>query len=254
VISALDIVEGRTTLFAELAPGVPFLPYAYPTRTLVTPITAERVLASTALPLLLPARSIDGRYYMDGALRFPTPIVPALRADAERIVVISLLHRPPGEEPETPLEYPGFVFLLGEIVSALLLDPVVNDLEHLLQTNQMHEILAETVDSSALLGTVRRLESSGILPAREIPTLFIRPSVDIAVLTSTFLREELDRTGLDLIGRALLCLAGRPKAGHQALLASILLLDGRLAARLVDLGRRDAHAASEQILAFFEGC
>jgi NTE family protein len=37
------------------------------------------------------------------------------------------------------------------------------------------------------------------------------------------------------------------------MLASILLLDGRLADRLIDLGRRDAFAASDKILGFFAG-
>jgi NTE family protein len=77
-----------------------------------------------------------------------------------------------------------------------------------------------------------------------------RPSEDIALLTSKFLREQSTRARLSPLWRALLGLKRR--VDHQALLASILFLDGRLAARLIELGRRDAHTQREQILAFFE--
>jgi NTE family protein len=252
VIAALDIFEGRTTLFAELAPGLPFRPYPYPPHTLLTPVTTDHVLASTALPIVFPARSIGGRYYMDGGVRFSTPITPALRANADRVLVISLLYQPPGPEPENTLHYPGIAFLLGHIFSTLLLDPVLPNLENLRQTNRILDILAETLDPPARADVTRNLERSHILPSHTVPTLVFRPSENLALLTSAFLREELDRGRLSPIWRAILRAVKCGQADHQALLASLLLLDGRLAARLIELGRRDAHAAKDRILEFFE--
>jgi NTE family protein len=90
MIAALDVCDGSTTVFTELADGVRFRPYPYlTTSALFTHIDAEHVLAATALPFMFPTRRIAGRYYTDGAIRFVTPIIPALRAGARRVVTIS---------------------------------------------------------------------------------------------------------------------------------------------------------------------
>lgn len=250
VISALDLADTRTTLFAALAPGVELRPAAYPARrTLVGPITAEQVLASMALPVLLPARNIDGRYYLDGALRFPTPIAPALRAGADRVVVVSLLHRP--ATPNDGREDPGVAYVLGKILHSLLLDPVVHDLENLLRLNRMFEVIGDTLEPGAFVALSRRLEEELVLPYRAVPVLVFRPSEDLGLLTAEFIREDLPRTGVGPVGRRLIRWLSRSDIGQQADIASILLLDGRLAARLIDLGRRDAHAARDRIRGFF---
>ncbi|HEY8380431.1 MAG TPA: hypothetical protein VIK91_28305, partial [Nannocystis sp.] len=90
-----------------------------------------------------------------------------------------------------------------------------------------------------------------VMPCRKVPTLVFRPSEDLGQLTTAFLREQIARVDpLALLRRvsALLC---RYDPDRRAELASILLLDGRLAARLIDLGRRDAHASAARILDFF---
>jgi NTE family protein len=92
-----------------------------------------------------------------------------------------------------------------------------------------------------------------VVPLRSVPTLVFRPSQDIAAITSKFIQEDLGETNIRAINRALIRMLSRAGGGHPAALASILLLDGRLAARLIALGRQDAHAASERILAFFAG-
>ncbi|PRQ06898.1 patatin-like phospholipase family protein [Enhygromyxa salina] len=252
VIGAHDIQEGRATLFAELAEGVKLRAYPEPARTELEPVTLERVLASTALPFMFPAQGIGGRYYMDSGLSLATPVLPALRVDADRVVVISLheQHRP-GREGK--LEYPSFIYLLGQICAALLLDPDLSSLNTLLQTNRAFEAVAETIDPPTMAEVIEKFEEHQILPHRPIPTLVFRPSENIALLTSEFMREELASGRLSLLWRVLLRNAGCEEAGHQALLASILFLDGRLAERLIELGRRDAYAASEEILEFFGG-
>jgi len=93
IIAALHIGSGRTTVFAELADNTPFRPSKDPRRIAsLKPITADHVLASAAIPMLFPARRIGHTYYCDGGLRFNTPMSPAIRAGAERLVVISLMH------------------------------------------------------------------------------------------------------------------------------------------------------------------
>lgn len=250
MIAALDVCDSRTTLFAELAPGAGLA--AYPStmpRTELTEIDAERVLASSALPFIFPARNVDGRYYMDGALRFTAPTIPALRAGAERLVVISLLR--PAPPARLSPEYPGVVYLLGKLLSALLLDPLDHAVDDLRRNNRILATLDATLDPRTRAALVRDLAEERALPSRIVPTLVFEPSADLSALTAAFIRDELGRSRLHSLSRALLGWLGRAEGSDQALLASILLLDGRLAARLIDLGRRDAHAARDRILAFF---
>ncbi len=253
MIAALDVCDSRTTLFAELAPGAAFAPYpSTAPRTDVTEIDAGRVLASSALPFIFPARNVDGRYYMDGAIRFTAPTIPALRAGAERLVVISLLRPAPPTWRRSP-EYPGVVFLLGKLLSALLLDPLGHDLDDLRRNNRILATLDAVLAPEARAALLRDLVEDRALPSRIVPTLVFEPSADLSALTAAFIRDELGRSRLHSLSRALLGRLGRAEGSDQALLASILLLDGRLAARLIDLGRRDAHAARDRILAFFAG-
>ncbi|MCY1059527.1 patatin-like phospholipase family protein [Nannocystis sp. SCPEA4] len=251
VIAALDVCDGRTTLFAELAPGVELRPCHTKRRTLLTPINAARVMASAALPFVYPARNIDGRYYMDGALRFGTPIGPALRAGADRVVAISLLDRPDNPHPDSAPDYPGFIYLLGKVLAALLLDPASHDLDNLQRINRMFEVIDETLGAADEKQVKAALEAEGELPYREVPTLVFRPSKDLGVLTAEFIREDLVGAPIDPLRRALIRWISRSSLGRQTELASILLLDGSLARRLIDLGRADAHAASDRIEAFF---
>lgn len=249
MIAALDVCDGSTTVFTELAAGVSFRPYPYlTTRALLTHIDAEHVLAAVALPFMFPTRKIADRYYTDGAIRFETPIVPALRAGARRVVAISLLHDSSGPEPRRPLVYPGLFFLVGQVLSAVLLDPLRHDIDMLQRNNRMAEVLAGTLDASATSEAITSLERE-VPPGRRIPMLVFRPSESIEKLTAEFLRDEIGRRGS--VRRALHRCLANVETG-QALLASFLCFDGRLAARLIELGRRDAHAQRDQILEFFD--
>lgn len=251
MVAALDLADAHTTLFAELSPAMSLRPAAYPAlRTIEAPITAERVLASTALPVLFPARNVDGHYYVDGAIRFPTPISPALHAGAERVVVVSLLHRPPRPVDQPP-HYPSVAYLLGKILNALLLDPVVYDLENLLRINRAFEAISEVLTPDELARVAGRLDREQVLPHRSVPVLVFRPSEDIGRITAEFIHGELHTTRAGALRRRLIRWYSASRVGQEADLASILLLDGRLAARLIELGRRDAHALAGQIVEFF---
>jgi NTE family protein len=254
MLAALDVCDGTTTLFTELAAGVPFKPYPYLTdRALFTSIGAEHVLAATAMPFVFPARTIAGRYYMDGALRFEAPIIPALRAGAERIITISLLPdssgpNSTGGEAYGELVYPGVSFLIGQLLSAALLDPLRHDINELRRKNRLMKILAATLDPPAMRDVIANLECE-VPPGRPIPMLVFQPSENIQALTFEFIRDELLRGRP--VRRALLRKLTSYATG-QALVGSFLFFDGRLAARLIELGRRDACAQRDRILAFFD--
>ncbi|HVI03723.1 MAG TPA: patatin-like phospholipase family protein [Enhygromyxa sp.] len=249
MIAALDICDGATTVFTELAEGVTFRPYPYlTTRSTFTAIEAEHVLAATALPFIFPARHVEDRYYMDGAIRFETPIIPALRAGAERVVIISLLDQAAGPEARRELVFPGVFFLIGQLLNAVLLDPLLHDKDNLHRNNRIIEVMADTLDPATTIELIAKLESE-VPPGRPVPTLVFRPSASIEAIAADFLQNELRRRRP--LRRALLRRLADFETG-QALLASFLFFDGRLAARLIELGRGDAIAQRDRILAFFE--
>lgn len=256
VVSALRVATGSTTLFAEVSPKVKLLRSIDPQRQdRLEQITDAHVLASAAIPFLFPARRVGEYYYADGGLRFNTPINPAVRAGAHRIVVVGV-HQPPmapGERPpltDEELEhYPDPFFLAGKVLNALLLDPVVNDLKVLDTLNQILDVLDDELDPELYRRVVARLEEVRGHPYRKLETLVFLPSQDIGRLTAEHVRSG----GIARVHRWILGLNSVLRAEEvlEADWASYLLFDGDFAGRLIDLGRRDALARAEEIRAFF---
>ena len=110
---------------------------------------------------MFPPRRIQGEAYCDGGVRFNTPIAPAIRAGADRLVVVSLLSdQPQPEIAEIPVEvreasYKNPFFLLGKVLNALLLDPVHYDLQVLDRFNKM----IDTLGARARPAAARRVSS-----------------------------------------------------------------------------------------------
>jgi NTE family protein len=221
------------------------------------PVAAEHVLASAALPFLFPARRIGRSYYCDGGLRFNTPISPAIRCGAQRLVVIPLLHLPTSIDRDPAAEarqaaYPSPVFLVGKLLNALLVDPIDYDLHVLERVNRLIEMLEQTLDESLLAQVRGVLEDSRGLSYRRIETLVFRPSQDIGLLASERARELRGQRFASHVLTRIAQLGTKVEAD----LLSFFLFDGEFADRLIELGRRDAWARADEIHDFFEpgGC
>ena len=103
-------------------------------------IGPEHALASAALPILFPAVAVGERFFCDGGLRQNTPLSPALRLGADKVLVIGLRHKPPVERasPEESMPFPGAAFLVGKVLDAFLLDHIDYDLDRLRRFNAAH--------------------------------------------------------------------------------------------------------------------
>src|SRR5690606_25099210 len=121
-ITATEIATGRSVVFFEsrdgAAPHWPDDPFviARPTR-----IRLDHALASAAIPVLFAPRRIDGTFYCDGGLRLNTPLLPALRLGADRVLVIGLRHRRPSDVEDRiarqrELSYLNPAFLAGKVL------------------------------------------------------------------------------------------------------------------------------------------
>ena len=87
---------------------------------------------------MFPAIAVGERFFCDGGLRQNTPLSPALRLGAEKVLVIGLRHKPADSEvPEESMPYPGAAFLAGKVLNAFLLDHIDYDLDRLRRFNAL---------------------------------------------------------------------------------------------------------------------
>lgn len=259
MVAALHVVSGRTTMFTEGAPGV-HIPDTRDERrvTAFERISADHVLASAAIPLLFPTRKLGDHYYCDGGLRFNTPIAPAIRAGAERMVVISVRHARSVREvaaveaaDHAQMQNLSPVFLVGKLLNALLLDPVQYDLQVLDRVNQMMEVLEETLSPEDLERFHRVWVQHRGSAYRRIKTLTFTPSRDLGRLAAEYIRSSLKLTELSTVARYLLERVAREEPDQEADWASYMLFDGGFAHELIEIGRADARARAAEIREFF---
>jgi len=266
-VSTTDIVSGRTTVFAQTASGE-LPPWTRdPKRVAVGgPMTADKVLASAAIPLLFPAVQIGSRWFCDGGLRQNTPLTPALRLGADRVMVVTLhaesnLPSPnpnPFEEPTPgpPRHAPNYQFVLGKLLDALLLDPLDYDLMVLERINALIRRAGELVDDAEAAAAAReRLDEMTRayrgMSYRVVEPLLLRPSRDLGQLASDFASGvSEDFWGSRLM--AAICSNAAERSGYgESDLLSYLLFDGGYTGQLLDLGYRDAAERHDEIADFF---
>ncbi len=255
VITALEISSGRTTQFIEAPPYVSFPPSKDLRRNVRRErIGLQHILASAALPFVFPPRRIHGEAYCDGGVRFNTPIAPAIRAGADRLVVISLLSEAPqGEIQEIPIEvreasYKNPVFLLGKVLNALLLDPTHYDLQVLERFNQVIETLQRVLTPEQLSAFHRVVQQHRNMTYRKLKTLVFRPSRDIGEIALEYARG-IKPEG---IGPRILHRLASQKSVWQSDLISFMCFDGAFADLLIQLGRHEAAGRAQEIRDFFD--
>ncbi|MFZ5895689.1 MAG: patatin-like phospholipase family protein [Myxococcota bacterium] len=258
LVAALHVASGRTIMFTEHAPGTTVVPTRDERRaTSFERITADHVLASAAIPLLFPTRRIGNHYYCDGGLRFNTPIAPAIRAGADKLVVVTVRHsrsaRDVAEVEATSSIGANLspVFLVGKLLNALLLDPVQYDLQVLERLNQMIDVLEQTL-STAEFDRVQRvwIQHRG-MPYKKLATLVFTPSRDLGEAAGEYMRTGLRTETLSPVARYFLERAVNSSPESEADWASYLLFDGGFAAELISIGHADAIARRDEVLEFF---
>lgn len=255
-VAVTEIATGRSIVFADTG-GRPMPPWARDPFVVGrgTQIRAEHALASAAIPLLFPAVRIDRAYYVDGGLRLNTPLSPALRLGADRVLVIGLRHpRTPEEEDRLARRREASVgnptYLVGKALNALILDRVEYDIDRLRLFNAILESGAATYGPDFLSRINQPIVSMRNTPYRIVRDLFLRPSKDLGVLADECLRHQPRSRGLrDWISRNVPRYAARGALGEADLL-SYLFFDRCYAEHLLALGRQDAAARDAELVEF----
>ncbi len=255
-VSATHVGTGHTTVFIESSDEVPAAWSRDPfVRHRAAAIGPRHALASAAIPLLFPAVKIGPAFYVDGGLRQNTPMSPAIRLGADRVLVISLRHvSDPRNNPqlahEREVAYPKPLFLFGKALNALLLDHTDYDLERMQRLNAILEAGTAAFGPAFEQVLSRELTRLRGAPIRYLSALHIRPSLDIGELAADFVqRGKIEIRGR--FARKIFARLADGEARHESDLLSYLLFDGNFCAALIDLGYQDAAARESEIAELF---
>jgi NTE family protein len=261
-VAATRVGTGHTVVFIQVA-GEP--PAAWSRNPLVrgvrTRIGPRHALASAAIPLLFPAVKIKGHFYTDGGLRQNTPMSPAIRLGADRLLVVTLKHLPGAEEElrredaqreaEREEAFPNPFYIAGKALDALTLDATEYDFDRMARLNAILDAGTAAFGPEFVAVLNRELCRLRGAELRRIHATQVRPSMDIGEISSEFVRSRRYRVRGRLVKRILDRIAGG-EAAHESDLLSYLLFDGNYCRELTELGYRDAKAREDELAALFE--
>src|SRR6266481_634540 len=256
-VSATDVETGHTVVFMETEAAPALLSSGdRAVDWTVVRLTPQHALASAAIPIIFPTVRVAGRMYPDGSLRQNTPIAPALRLGAGRVLVVGLRTPRPvsatragrqDAEDQQALSSP--LYLFGKLLDALLLDRVENDLSNLRQVNAaLHEL---SLVANAVPGPVAAALQTAGGGLRPVSDVFIRPSQDLSGLAAHVLGRPSVRARLSGPAGYLLRRLGEAAGrGDPSDMLSYLLFDVEYSSELMELGERDAAARKDELEEF----
>ena len=258
LVSCTEIASGRAVVFVDGA-RVSLKPWEYDPYVVAraSAISPSHILASAAIPLFFPAVRRGRHFYCDGGLRLNTPLSPALRLGADRLLLVALRYPPdPADEAVAPspreTAYGNPAYLLGKILNALMLDHIDYDLQRMRLMNALL-LGGEKAFGPEFLPKINEIiRATRGTDYKVVQDCVIRPSEDIGKLAGRCYQQRSRslspaRLVADLVMRS--AAHGVPEG--EADLLSYVLFDASYTRQLFALGRADAARQADEIAALF---
>lgn len=256
-VNATHVSTGMTHVFVQTSgEELPAWSTDPQIHAFATEITATHAMASAAIPWVFPSVEIEGEIYFDGGLKLNTPISPAIRLGADRLLVIGLKSSSQNIQQQAKVHnkidhYPSAIFLLGKILNALMLDKTGYDLKRLERFNAMLDLGNESFGDSFRQALNSKMSHMRGERYRKIDTFVISPSEDLSTIAGRHLRTGTAAARAGGIFAPFLQRLGESSEGEANDLLSYLLFDGEFASDLIRLGMQDADAQRQKIIEFF---
>jgi NTE family protein len=223
-LTALNYSTGQTVTWVQ-GRGIPH--WHQPRhRSQQARISVDHIMASAALPMFFPAVRIGDAWYGDGGIRLSTPLVPAIRLGARRILAVSPHYEPTLEEAERPKNqgYPSPAQVLAHLLDSIFLDVLDEDVRRLQSLNQ-------------LLARLPREEWGEL---RDVAIRVLRPSTSLGDIAAEY--EPCLPTTFRYLVRSL----GTRETQTSGLL-SMLMFQPDYLQRVIALGEQDAEARLDAV-------
>lgn len=223
-LTTLDYATGRTVTWVQ-GRQIEGWERSY-RRSQKATLTLDHVMASSSLPLFFPAVQLGDHWYGDGGIRLSAPLSPALHLGARRILAISTRYaRSPAEAAERVTEgYPPPAQIVGNLMNAVFLDLLDQDLERAQRFNRL----------------LKRLPAEERAGMKLVDVRVLRPSVDLGRLSAEY-EPELPKA-FRFLARGL----GTRKTASPDYL-SLLMFQPDYLKQLIEIGERDAEERIEEL-------
>lgn len=234
-VSATNYYTGTSVIFFDGNSDIK--PWVRNTKIAIrTTLTINHLMASSAIPYFFPAEKIGEAYYGDGCVRMHTPLSPAIKMGAEKLLAIGVRHERSVKKTSdlnTPyfLHYPYFAELSGVIFNAIFLDSLETDIEHAHSKNIIVLLSGRDAHPASKL--------------RHIPTMLLKPSIDLESMVRKAAKHFPPTIKYFLKG-----MGASGESGWN--LMSYLAFDSSYTSRLVELGYEDTLQEKNKLIDFME--
>jgi len=195
-------------------------------------IGTDHLMATVALPLIFPAVKIDNEFFGDGAMRHATPLSPAIRLGAEKLLIITTDNNK--KNPDTDdRDHPSIGEIGGYMLDALFSSGLLSDLERLDRINQIIKH-----SSNGQISTASK-------QMKHLDYCIISPSKDINLIAEEHFNEIPYSIKLLLRGLGL-------RHQSRSELLSFLLFESSFTQELIKLGFQDAIEHKQHIKNIFQ--